>query len=163
MSYLSSPFLVTACLRLAFSLKCNSASCNLKWNRWKKERDVHVYKFLCYNRCWESSLPALHSLVWKCCWFGCKVYDDAVKWFQWWSLVYGRKLGNVFTEFSICQQSWKFFTGFWVCNIIQNIIHEILNVHTTPLKPLLVSNKPSMRALSKESAMSRVFIVNVVF
>ena len=36
----------------------------------------------------------------------------------------------------------------------------------TPLKPLLVSvlsNKPSMRALLKESAVSRVFIVNVVF
>ena len=36
----------------------------------------------------------------------------------------------------------------------------------TSLKPLLVSvssNKPSMRALPKESAMSRVFIVNVVF
>ena len=58
--------MVSACSRLEFSLKCSAASFNLMCSIW---------------------LPALHSLVWKCSGFGCKMNDNTVKCFQWWCLI----------------------------------------------------------------------------
>lgn len=52
----------------------------------------------------------------------------------------------------------------YTCKLARNCLCACLLL--TSLKPFLVSassNKPSMRALSKESAMPRVFVVNMVF
>ena len=97
------------------------------------------------------------------------MYDNAMEWFQGWCLVDGRKPSDIIAELSISQQCWKFLTGLGVCSagIINLTLINILSLCLlTPLKPFFVpisSNKPFMSAFTKESAMSWMLVVDVVF